>query len=267
MSERFLLVLAQAGDPAIQALRQLLPQRLAHAGIADLSSSGWRCVVGCPELATAAAGGRLLRAEQIAAVWCRLTTITPQDLTHLHADDRDFTAGEMHAFLRAWLSQFGERVCNQPNSTSLAGPAWLPMRWRWLAARSGIPTAAAANKSLFVASAFRRKAAAAEQIPTLHTSFRLKPEATLDEFLGSEAVTVLVAGHQVLGTRDARLIRYALSLARAVRSTLLTVRFVKQDDWRFVSADPNPPLDGGGAAALVEWAFGSQLQFAAAGAR
>ena len=233
MSEQYFLVLAQAGDPAIQALRQLLPQQVVHAGIADLSNSGWRSVVGRPELATAAADGRVIRAEQIAAVWCRLTTITPHDLTHLHADDREFAAGEMHAFLRAWLSQLGERVCNQPDATSLAGPAWLPMRWRWLAACSGIPTVAAASE--------------AEQNM-------------------QEAVTVLVAGHQVFGTRDARLIRHALRLAHAVRSTLLATRFVKQGEWRFASADPNPQLDAAGAAALLEWAFGSQLQSAAAGA-
>ena len=232
MSERCFLVLARAGDPAIQTLRQLLPQQLVHATIADLSSSGWRSVVGRPELATAAIDGRVLRAEQIAAAWCRLTTITPQDLTHLHADDREFAAGEMHAFLRAWLSQLGERVCNQPNSTSLAGPAWLPMRWRWLAARSGIPSVAPGS--------------AAEQ---------------------GEAVTVLVAGRQVLGTRDASLVFHALRLARAVRATLLAARFVRQGEWRFASADPNPQLDEESAAALLEWAFGSQLQLAAAGAR
>ena len=231
MSGRYFLVLARAGDPAIETLRQLLPQQLVHATIADLSSSGWRSVVGRPELATAAAGERVIRAEQIAAVWCRLSNITPEDLTHLHADDREFAAGEMHAFLRAWLSQFGERVCNQPNSTSLAGPAWLPMRWRWLATRSGIPAVAAAS--------------AAEP---------------------GEAVTVLVAGQRVLGTRDASVIRHALRLARAVRSTLLAARFVKQGEWRFASADPNPQLNAAGAAALLEWAFEAQLPFAAAGA-
>jgi hypothetical protein len=231
MNKRCFLVLARAGDPAIQALRQSLPRQLVHARIADLSSSGWRSVVGRPELATAAADGRVIRADQIAAVWCRLSTITPQDLTHLHADDREFAAGEMHAFLRAWLSQLGERVCNQPNSTSLAGPAWLAVRWRWLAARSGIPSVAAASS--------------AEH---------------------GEALTVLVAGQQVLGTRDARVIRYALRLARAVRSTLLEARFVKQGEWRFASADPNPQLHREGAAALSDWALGSQLQFAAVGA-
>ena len=237
MSERCFLVLAKAGDPAIQTLRQSLPRQLVQATIADLSSSGWRAVVGRPELATAAIDGRVLRAEQIAAVWCRLTSIGPQDLTHLHADDREFAAGEMHAFLRAWLSQLGERVCNQPDSTSLAGPAWLPMRWRWLAARSGIPTVAAA-------SAVEQKAQEAHEV-----------------------LTVLVAGHQVLGTRDARLARHALHLARAVRSTLLAMRFVQQGEWRFASADPNPQLDAAGAAALLEWAFASQLQRAAAGAQ
>src|SRR5262245_14893955 len=231
MSERCFLVLAGADDPAVPLLQQVLPQQLVHAGIADLSGSGWRCVVGHPELATAAAGGRVLRAAQVGAVWCRFSRITPQDLTHLHADDRAFAAGEMHAFLRAWLSQLGERVCNQPDSTSLAGPAWLPMRWRWLAARLDIPTMAAAS--------------AAEQ---------------------GEALTVLVAGHQALGTRDASVTRHALRLARAARSTLLAMRFVKQGEWRFASADPNPQLDSAGAAALLEWAFESQLQLAAAGA-
>ena len=63
------------------------------------------------------------------------------------------------------------------------------------------------------------------------------------------------------------MIRHALRLARAVRSTLLAARFVKLGEWRFASADPNPPLDVAGAAALVEWALGSQLRGAVVGAR
>jgi hypothetical protein len=43
--------------------------------------------------------------------------------------------------------------------------------------------------------------------------------------------------------------------------------FVKHGEWRFASADPNPQMDAAGAAALVEWAFASQLQRAAVGAR
>jgi hypothetical protein len=77
---------------------------------------------------------------------------------------------------------------------------------------------------------------------------------------------VLVAGHSVLGTRDAVLIRYARRLARALPSRLLEMHFAEQGEWRFVSADPNPPLDGAGAAALVKWAFGSERQLAEAGA-
>jgi hypothetical protein len=91
--------------------------------------------------------------------------------------------------------------------------------------------------------------------------------ASAAEQEAQEVVTVLVAGHQVLGTRDPRLVRHALRLARAVRSTLLAMRFVEQGEWRFASADPNPQLDAAGAAALLEWAFASQLQRAAAGAR
>ena len=48
------------------------------------------------------------------------------------------------------------------------------------------------NLSPCVASAFRRKAAAVEQSRTLHAAFRLKPEATLDIFTGSEAAATLV---------------------------------------------------------------------------
>ncbi len=230
MSERTLLLLARAGDPAIESLRQLLPQQLVHVRPAELSSSGWSCVVGHPELAAAAAGGRVLHATQIAAVVCRIHSITPADVAHLHSEDREFAAGEMHAFLRAWLSQFGERSCNLPDSTSLAGPAWLPMRWRWLAGRLGIPSVA--------------------------------PAATAEQ---GETTTVLVAGNEALGTRDATLLRHALRMARAVHSTLLSVRFVQQ---RFDSADPCPLLDAQGAAALSQWAFAlPQPRAAAPGAR
>ena len=221
MSAPTLLLLARQGDPAIELLRRSsLPQQLVHVAVADLSTPGWHCETGRPERAKASAGGRVLGTAQIAAVVCRIHCITATDLAHLHAEDREFAAGEMQAFLRAWLSQLGERVCNEPGSSSLAGPVWLPPGWRWLATRLGIP-------------ALPAHSFAAEK----------------------EECTVLVAGNRVLGTGDATLQRYASDLARTVRARLLSVRFVRLDDWRLADADACPVLDDASVAALLDWAL------------
>ena len=225
MTEPSLLLLARAGDPAIEPLRQLLPRRLFHADIADLSSAGWQYVVGRPDLATAYASSHVLTADRITAVLCRISSVLPQDIQHVHADDRAFAAAEMNAFLRAWLAQFKGARCNEPNSTSLAGPAWHPMRWRWLAAQLGVPSVAA--------------------------SFSAPDDGVASRGL----VTALVAGDQVIGTQDPTLVRHSLRIARAVHSALLAVRFVSDSGWRFESADSSPPLDQHGAAKLIEWAF------------
>lgn len=220
MIEPSLLLLARAGDPVIETLRPLLPRRLVHADIADLSSAGWQYVVGRPDLATACARGRVLTADHIAAVLCRISTVLPGDVQHLHVDDRAFAAAEMNAFLRAWLAQYKGVRFNEPNSTSLAGPAWHAMRWRWLAAQLGVPSVAA---SFFVVNA--------------------------------DLLTLLVAGDRVIGTEDPMLVRYSLRIARAVRSSLLALRFLNDAGWRFESADSCPPLDRHCAAQLIEWAL------------
>jgi hypothetical protein len=217
MTPGVLLLLARAGDPTIARLRQVLPQHLVHADVCDLSQPGWRCVVGQPQLATAAVHGEVLSADRIAAVLCRIHSVAPRDLA-LHPEDREFAAAEMQAFLHAWLAQFQGRLCNQPSAASLAGPAWLAMRWRWLAAQAGIPAVTAVS-----------------------------PEES--------RITVLVAGEQVLGAAPPVLQSYALRMARVVRSHLLAVHFIAQPDWRLESADPLPALDARAAAQLAQWAI------------
>jgi hypothetical protein len=223
MNEPALLLLARAGDPAVETLRQLEPQRLRHVDIRDLSRAGWRHVVGRPDEASACAGGEVLGVGQIAAVLCRIVAVVPEDLGHLHDEDRAFAAAEMNAFLRAWLAQFEGRRCNEPNGTSLAGPAWHPMRWRWFAQRLGVPVAA--------------------------SSFTPANDAS------SEGVIVVVVGDQVIGRTAPTLERYSLRIAREVRSSLLALRFVWDHEWRFESAESRPPLDSRRAAKLLEWAF------------
>jgi hypothetical protein len=220
MRDGRLLLLARAGDPIVATLRERLQERLVHADIADLSSPGWRHVVGRPELATAGVRGETLGVERIAAVLCRIVTVMPADLAHIDREDRAFAAVEMHAFLHAWLAQAGKRCMNEPNSTSLAGPDWHPIRWRWLAARCGIPAA----PSTFAGDT-------------------------------AERVTTTVLGDRVLDTTDEELAGYSLRIARTVRSKLLALRFVNQAGWRLDSADSLPSLDARDATQLAGWAL------------
>jgi hypothetical protein len=224
MSEPALLLLARAGDPIVGALRRFEPQRLVHVDIPDLTSAGWRYEVGRPALATACARGRVLASSEIGGVLCRLTAVGPQDVSHLHGEDRAFAATEINAFLRAWLAQFGERLCNEPSPASLAGPAWHAMRWRWLARRLNVPV-----------------------VTDLH-----------DNVEHSNAVTVLVTGNEAIGTANATLVRHSLDIAAAVRCKLLSLRFVWDGRWRFESADSFPQPGMHGAARLLEWATGAR---------
>ena len=220
-------------------LRRLSPQRMRHADIADLSTAGWRYVVGCPDLANASAGGEVLVASQIAAVLCRIDAVGPQDLGHLHVDDRSFAATEINAFLRAWLAQFRGRRCNEPSPASLAGPAWHPMYWRWLATRLEVPAVAA---SLATPDA-------------IFADVDTHPVNARDAARKGEKVTALVVGDQVIGSADEALVRHSLRIARAVGSSLLALHFVWDRQWRFESADSSPQLDAHGAAKLLEWAM------------
>ena len=226
MNEPALVLLARAGDPVIETLRQVLPQRLCHVDIADFARGGWRYVVGCPELATACAGGRVLGIDQIAGVLCRITSVLPQDLEYLHDEDRAFAASEMNAFLRAWLMQLGGRVCNEPGTASLAGPAWHPMRWRWFANQLGVP-------------------AVPGSFPTQETAG--------DARFKRDRLSVLVAGDQVIGTGDPAVVRDSLRIARALGCGLLALHFAKDRDWLLESAESCPELDATSASMLVEW--------------
>lgn len=225
MADGCLLLLARADDPAIRTLRQQAPLRLSHARIADLSRAGWRYVSGRPDQATACVDGRVISADEIAAVVCRIPAIMPSDLPHVHRDDRVYVAAETNAFLRAWLAQFAGVRFNEPTWASLAGPAWHALQWTWLVANIGVPVVASAQAVI--------EAAHAEL----------------------QTATATVVGGAVFGLTDPILINYSLRIARAVHSHLLAVQFVRDRDWKFLSADPCPELTSTSAAALLERAF------------
>jgi hypothetical protein len=219
-----LLLIARAEDPAIGTLRQQPPHRLAHASITDLTRAGWRYESGRPDQASACAGGRVIPADHIAAVVCRITSVVPRDLPHVHRDDRAYVAAEITAFLRAWLAQFAGVRFNEPTWVSLAGPGWHPLQWTWLVSRIGIPVAPSS----------------------------LSAGVTESE---RETLTATVVHDEVFGVTDPVLIDYSLRIARDVQSEVLAVTFVRDREWRFLSADPCPVLDSASAAALLRRAF------------
>jgi hypothetical protein len=229
MIDKCLLLLARTDDPAFRTLQQQDPHRVVHASIADLSCAGWQYASGCPEEASAYAGGRVVRAEEIAAVICRIPAVAPTDLPHLHRDDRAYVAAEMNAFLRAWLAQFTGVRFNEPTWVSLAGPSWHQLTWARLMAEMGVP------------------------MVTLSQSMDLtRPR--------HETATGTVICGEVYGFTDPALADMSLRIARATRGKLLSVTFARYGEWKFHSAHPCPVLDSASAAALLRRAFAQQAQ-------
>jgi hypothetical protein len=204
-------LLARAEDPAVRVLTQRAADHIAHASVEDLCAPGWRYVVGAPERARARACGRTIEAGRITAVLCRIGRLSAGDMAMVHADDREFAAAEATAFLRAWLAQFRGVRCNEPTWMSLAGPRWHPMHWSRLVTELGIPASVATR----------------------------------------ESVTTVVAGREVFGTTIPQLIDYSKRIAGAVQARSLAIRFVRNRDWCFLSAEACPELNELHADALL----------------
>ena len=104
--------------------------------------------------------------------------------------ERPVPSPETLATLMARLGALvGDTRCGSALILDTHRPDGWTMKPPAFADRVRLPPEELVNKSLCVASAFRRKAAAVEHSRTLHASFRLKPEATLDKFTGSEGVS------------------------------------------------------------------------------
>jgi hypothetical protein len=94
----------------------------------DLSQSGWVYRLGRPG-GFAIAGGIRMPVDAIRGVLTRLPFVVPADIAHLiAAEDRDYAAAEMTAFLAAWLQSLGDRALNPPSPTFLPGEAQTPAR-------------------------------------------------------------------------------------------------------------------------------------------
>ncbi|BAY24725.1 hypothetical protein NIES2100_45220 [Calothrix sp. NIES-2100] len=166
----------------------------------DLSVVGWRHYLNPTEDSTAVVGKYAIALEQITGVLSRLPAIYEQELLHIVSEDRAYVAGEMNAFLIAWLSSLKCPVLNRPTPTYLLGPAWRPEQWAYTAAQLGIPVRPVRRQSSLLAN--------------------VPPQA-----IAKPGVKVTVVGDRCLGEVDEQLKVHARRLADAAQVDLLTVHF------------------------------------------
>lgn len=198
-----LVVLASAWDDAARELAR----RWRHLGAQlltpfDLSRPGWCFKLGGVSTESAVIEGEVIDPSAIRGVLTRLPCVSARELPHIVAEDRDYVAAEMHAFLFAWLSNLRCPVLNRPTAFCLAGPSWRPEQWVHLAASLGMdvePT--------------RR---------TVEPGAPIRGAGLADQH-GTSSVTVAKERHA--GSSDPLLVEQAHQLAAGVGVDFLTVFF------------------------------------------
>ncbi len=137
-----LLILAGEHDPdARAAAARLGPQQATVLDATDLSRPGWRLDTTDPGSGVIVAGGEAMPASAVSAVLVRRLAIYPQELRHVHPEDRNYVACEMTALLAWWLHVLPAPVLNRPRGNALCGPGWRTEQWRATASRLGFPVA------------------------------------------------------------------------------------------------------------------------------
>ena len=131
------LVFAHYGDQtARDIVRAFGPD--AHLITArELSRCGWRHHPTSGGTDALPVGDDLVPASAIAGVITRISAVTPGDLPHIVASDREYVAAEMSAFLLSFLTGLSCPVINAPTAGSLMGPGWTLVRWRAAAVAAG----------------------------------------------------------------------------------------------------------------------------------
>ncbi len=208
-----IVVIAGPGDAG--ALRLVERWGAAEAAVLrpeDLSRPGWVHRPDRPGSGRAVVAGREVATTQITAVLSRRACVLPGELGWLAAEDRDYAATEMTAFLVSWLSWLPCPVLNRPQPNCLCGPNWSATRWRAAAARSGLAPA---------------------------------PPGEI------AAGSARVVGAYVIGAPDAELAGKARRLATAAGVELLSVGF-SAGNARFTGASLWPDLDDGAVVEALE---------------
>lgn len=191
----------------------------ALLGAEDLTHTGW-CWRLDQDRGSAVVSGQTRDMREIEAVLVRRPTVVAAELPWILAEDRDYVAAELHAFLTGWLTALAARGCrvvNRPTPEFLSGPSWRREQWLTLAGRIGLPVAPA-QRSV-------RPGMARLQRPS---SMPLR--------------RVTVVGRCWYGDVPAATGAALVRLAAAAGVDLLDAR-VDADDGRLFNVDPHPRLD------------------------
>lgn len=132
-------ILASAYDEAARALAASWgAQGAVLVSARDLCVPGWVFHVPDDAHGRFVAGGHAYRTCDLRGVVVRRPAVAVEELRWIAAEDREYAAAEVNAFLVAWLSALPCIVLNRPTPTSLCGPAWSQTHWEIAAARAGV---------------------------------------------------------------------------------------------------------------------------------
>jgi hypothetical protein len=133
--------------------------------------------------------------NDLTGVLTRRLAVYPEELQHVHADDRAYVASEMTALLAWWLRVVTVPVLNRPAGGILCGPARRPEQWRVAARNLGFPVA------------------------------RLRRQATRSPIMPPVHAEMVVVGGQIVGHAQPAQADCALALSREANVALLYVGF------------------------------------------
>jgi hypothetical protein len=178
----------------------------------DVAQAGWKLSLD-DDAPTFVVGGKPVAAKDIDGILTRLAYVTVFELPFIHAEDREYAASEIQAFLLALLAGLKCPVLNAPRPGSLNGPAWTPEQWTRCAAKAGTP----------VRPAIRRAYAGG---------------VTIVEPIVVDPRVVNVVGDDAFGDAPAALKKQAVAIAKAAEVDLLRVTFdVRSKPAVFLDAD------------------------------
>lgn len=104
----------------------------------DLCTRGWVFHATAGGDGAFVAGGVRRPTTILRGLVVRRPAVVAEELPWIAAEDRQYVATEINAFLVAWLSALPCAVLNRPSATSLCGPAWSQTYWKLAAARAGV---------------------------------------------------------------------------------------------------------------------------------
>jgi hypothetical protein len=232
-----LIVLAsQADAAAAKVVSAWHGQNAALLSGESLSQRGWVWQPESIDDSSLVIDGCPLPVRAVRGVVSLMPAIDPRDLHHIVADEREYVAGEMTAFLVAWLtwlSGLGVPVMNRPTPLSLTGPALHHEQWLQAAGRVGLP----------IRPAHRR--VPPSKRPSTEESWRRWNAVPPDDRESSLPIPV-VRGHTLPGPEGQQVpdaVCGALGrLAAAVGAELMTALLVDSDG-RFLFRAAVPSVD------------------------